>query len=146
MPSIIYSDGSYDSKSQGNMTVTRTYYWDLVTDKEVPATADMTLYAVNKDNTKHPAAPVYQLATADVGKAQLDTATGDLQLQTIAADNHTGYFASQAQVKPDMIELSKNTVTGTQGTADIKVSDTINYYRNSRNADRYLQYQLHRVS
>ena len=127
----VYSDGSYDSKSQGNMTVTRTYYWDLVTDKEVPATADMTLYAVNKDNTKHPAAPVYQLATADAGKAQLDTATGDLQLQTIAADNHTGYFASQAQVKPDMIELSKNTVTGTQGTADIKVSDTINYYRNS---------------
>lgn len=125
-----YTDNTKDHDAVETLQVTRTYYWDKVTNAEVPATATMANYAVAGNINVHPSAPVYAFKTGDEAKGTL-SATGDLQLKTVNKDTTPGgWIASKASVIPAKIELSKNATTGTNSTGTITVTDTINYTQN----------------
>ncbi|MFZ2648368.1 MAG: hypothetical protein WAX43_08550, partial [Lactococcus chungangensis] len=84
-----YTDNTKDHDAVETLQVTRTYYWDKVTNAEVPATATMANYAVAGNINVHPSAPVYAFKTGDEAKGTL-SATGDLQLKTVNKDTTPG--------------------------------------------------------
>lgn len=137
----VYTNSSKDHGTIEKMTVTRTYYWDLVADKEVPAGANLSDYALDGDATKHPVAASYALAPTDTEKvASFDKATGKLQLKTVDADKTLGWQATKDAVTPQLIDLSQEANTGTGQTGTVTVEETIDYQTiayqiNYKNAD-----------
>ena len=113
------------------MTVTRTYYWDKVTNTEVPATATMANYAVGGNKDTHPSAPVYAITSGAVDVTSLNTSTGALQLKTVNSDTATNWLTDKTSANLAAIDLSQNANTGTGQTTTFTASDTINYYRNA---------------